>query len=191
MSIFEDSFNRSIATKKLCLEVGFDSLEKMGNEIVNAILNGGKLLICGNGGSAADAQHLAAELLIRLRPMVSRQAFPAIALAMDTSTITACGNDFSFDEIFSRPLSAIGNSSDVLLVISTSGKSKNIIRAMEVANNQGLKCFAFLGGDGGEAIRNANLSYIVPSNDTASIQEAHITLGHALMLYVEERLLDA
>ena len=114
-----------------------------------SLLSSGKILICGNGGSAADAQHLAAELLVRLRPHINRQPIPATTLAQDISTITACANDYSFDEVFSRNLMALGKSGDCLLGISTSGKSKNIINAMKVANNLKIRVFGFLGKGGG------------------------------------------
>ena len=104
--------------------------------IYKKLINGGKVILCGNGGSAADAQHLAAEFLVRLRPKVNRHSIPAITLATDTSTITACGNDYSFDDLFARNLSSLGNKRDVLIAISTSGNSKNVIKALKVAKNK-------------------------------------------------------
>ena len=129
-------FKKSIELKTKCIEGGFNSIVRMGDSIVESIVNGGKLLICGNGGSAADAQHLAAELVIRLRPAYNRSGLPAIALAMDTSTITACGNDYSFNNIFSRNLEALGSSKDVLIAISTSGQSKNILNVLKYAKKK-------------------------------------------------------
>ena len=135
----------------------------------------------------ADAQHLAAELLVRLRPHINRQPIPATTLAQDISTITACANDYSFDEVFSRNLMALGKS-HCLLGISTSGKSKNIINAMKVANNLKIRVFGFLGKGGGDCLEFLNI--LVPSDDTAAIQEAHITAGHALMEAIENNFIE-
>jgi D-sedoheptulose 7-phosphate isomerase len=183
-------FEESIKVKQLCLSQGFKSLVKMGDEITEAIINGNKLLLCGNGGSAADAQHLAAEMLIRLRPMNNREGIPAIALAQDTSTITACGNDFSYDILFERLIKTLGKPDDCLIGITTSGNSKNIILAMQAAKVLGVKVFGFLGNGGGEALKFCDEAYVVPSENTGRIQEAHITAGHALMEYVEDRLIE-
>ena len=131
-------FKNSIDLKIKCIEDGFDSIVKMGDAIVESIINGGKLLLCGNGGSAADAQHLAAELVVRLRPAYNRKGLPAIALAMDTSTITACGNDYSFDLLDSRTLESIGNTDDCLLGITTSGNSQNVYNAMKLAKKMNI-----------------------------------------------------
>ena len=146
---FKSLFEESIALKNQCIEQGFDSLKVMGEEIVSSIINGGKLLFCGNGGSAADAQHLAAELLVRLRPNYNRKGLPAISLSLDTSTITACGNDFSYDELFSRTLESIGKPGDCLLGITTSGNSQNVINAMKLAKQMKIRNFGFLGAGGG------------------------------------------
>ena len=163
----------------------------MGENISHAMKKGNKLLICGNGGSAADAQHLAAELLVRLKPHHNRQGLPAIALAMDTSTLTACGNDFGFEKIFQRSIQALGNNGDILLIISTSGNSKNVILAMNEARKKRLKVYGFLGSNGGDAIKLCDEHFLVPGNNTAHIQEAHITAGHALMEYIEDSLLSS
>jgi len=120
-----------------------------------------KILICGNGGSAADAQHLSAEFLVRLRPNVNRKSLPVIPLALDTSTLTACGNDFHFDKIFSRLISSLGNKNDVLISISTSGKSKNIINVLKQAKKQSIKTISFLGQKGGIAKKFSDLSLII------------------------------
>ena len=120
-------------------------------KIYKSLRNKGKIFFCGNGGSAADAQHLAAELLIRLRPKVNRSPIPAISLCMDSSTLTACGNDYSFDEIFSRPFEALANKEDVLIVISTSGNSKNIIQVLKKAKKNKILSIGFLGSKGGIA----------------------------------------
>ena len=166
-------------------------LESMGNYITESILDGGKLMLCGNGGSAADAQHLAAEMLVRLRPKNSREGIAAIALAQDISTITACGNDFGFDNLYERMVTSLGKKEDCLIGITTSGNSKNVIRAMQAAKEMGIKGFGLLGCGGGEALQYCDEAFIVPSNDTGRIQEAHITAGHALMEYVEDRLIES
>ena len=167
-----------------------DSFEIIGNLMVEAIINKKKLLFCGNGGSAADAQHLAAELLVRLRPKVNRNPVAAIALAMDTSTITACGNDFGYERLFERNVLALGQKDDILVCISTSGMSKNIELAAKAAKSIGVKTVAFLGNEGGVLKDICDYSFIVPSNNTARIQECHIILGHSLMEYLEEKLLE-
>ena len=187
---FKSLFEESIALKNQCIEQGFDSLKVMGEEIVSSIINGGKLLFCGNGGSAADAQHLAAELLVRLRPNYNRKGLPAISLSLDTSTITACGNDFSYDELFSRTLESIGKPGDCLLGITTSGNSQNVINAMKLAKEMKIRNFGFLGAGGGEAIQLCDEVFLVPSNVTGRIQECHITAGHALMEYIEDNLIE-
>jgi len=187
---FEDSFIRSISVKKDCINNGFSSLEDMGTVISDSILSGGKLMICGNGGSAADAQHLAAELLVRLRSTHNRRPIAALSLAMDISTLTACGNDYSFDDIYERSLLALGKKNDCLLGISTSGNSNNIYKAMKAAKEMGIKTLGMLGGDGGICKDLCDISYIVPSYNTAAIQEAHITMGHALMEMVEDSVLE-
>lgn len=189
-NIFDETFKNSIELKSKCIEVGFFELVEIGNAIVESLTNKKKLLLCGNGGSAADAQHLAAEMLVRLRPTFNRDAIPALALAQDTSTITACGNDYSFDNLFSRNLEAIGNEGDCLIAISTSGNSKNIIEAMKVAREKKIMVIGFLGCDGGKALSYCDKAYVVPSYETGRIQEVHITAGHALMEYVEDALLE-
>ena len=158
--------------------------------IYNAILDQKKIFFCGNGGSAADAQHLTAELLIRLRPTVNRKPIPAICLQMDSSTITACSNDFSFNEVFSRPLTALGRKGDVLIAISTSGKSKNILKVLKKAKEMKIFSICFLGNNGGNAKKLCDLPIIVKSNITARIQEAHIFLGHYILEQVETNLLE-
>ena len=191
MNKFSKVFKDSIETKKACLEQGFKSLNEIGDFISQSIQNGNKMMLCGNGGSAADAQHLAAEMMVRLRPTYNREGVAAITLAQDTSTITACGNDFGYDILYERVLRSLGNKGDCLIGITTSGNSKNVILAMKAAKELGIKVFGFLGCDGGEALKYCDEAFIVPSNDTGRIQEAHITAGHALMEYVEDKLLES
>jgi D-sedoheptulose 7-phosphate isomerase len=162
----------------------------MGDEACKTIQNNGKIMLCGNGGSAADAQHLAAELLVRLRPLNNREGVAAITLAQDTSTITACGNDYGYDTLYERTLKSLGREQDCLIGITTSGNSRNIILAMKAAKELNIKVFGFLGCGGGEALNYCDEAFIVPSNDTGRIQEAHITAGHALMEYIEDKLIE-
>jgi len=184
-------FVESIAVKNDIVDgEHLDVLVSMGNQIATAIKNGKKLMLCGNGGSAADAQHLAAEMLVRLRPQNNREGIPAIALALDTSTITACGNDFGYDALYERMVYSLGTTGDVLIGITTSGNSENVIRAMKAAKKSKIKVFGFLGCKGGTAIDICDEAFVVPSNNTGRIQESHITAGHALMEYIEDQLIE-
>jgi D-sedoheptulose 7-phosphate isomerase len=156
-------------------------------EIISSVLDGGrKMLIMGNGGSAADAQHFAAELVGRF--MMERKALPAIALTTDTSILTAIGNDYGFENIFARQVEALGKSGDVVLGISTSGHSANVLNALHQANQAGLKTIGLLGRDGGEIKHLVDLDITVPSMQTPRIQEAHLTIIHLLCDLVEKRL---
>ena len=146
-------------------------------------------MLCGNGGSAADAQHLAAEFLIRLRPNINRKPIPAITLAQDTSTITACGNDYSYDILFSRCLEALGKKQDILIIISTSGNSRNIVNVLKQAKKMNIFTIGFLGNNGGKSKKICDLPLIVNSKNTARIQESHIFLGHYIFEQVEELFL--
>ena len=187
----ERAFQDSIAVKQKILKEGsFKILLEAGDYIANSISQGNKLLICGNGGSAADAQHLVAELLVRLTSEVNRGSLPAISLAQDTSTLTACINDYGPDEIFKRVFSALSNDGDVLLAITTSGNSKNIIETLKLAKEKGIYSLGFLGNGGGEAIAYCDAAFVVPNDVTARIQESHITAGHALLQYIEDQLLE-
>lgn len=183
----KDIFN-SIRLKKKIINLD-SSIAKCIEKIYLTLKKGNKVLICGNGGSASDAQHLAAEFLIRLRPNVKRQAFPVIALAQDTSTITACGNDLGFVNIFSRNLEALGTKNDLLIAISTSGNSKNIIKVLKLAKKKKISSIGFLGNNGGEARKNCDINLIVPEKKTARIQEIHIFLGHFIFEQVENLLI--
>lgn len=162
---------------------------KISKLITSKIKKGGTLFICGNGGSAADAQHLAAEMLVRLRPNVNRRPLPAISLAQDTSTITACGNDYDFNQIFTRNLEALGTNKDILLAISTSGNSSNIINVLKFAKKKKISSVGLLGNGGGKSKKYCQLNIIVPSKITARIQEIHIFLGHLILEQVENLLI--
>ena len=188
MSDFLSSISESIKVKEtLFLEE--KKINKTINEITKSIKNGGKILLCGNGGSAADAQHLAAEFLIRLRPNINRRPIPAISLSTDTSTLTACGNDYKFDDIFLRPFMALSKKNDILLTISTSGNSKNIIKVLKQAKKDKITTIGFLGNKGGKANKLCDYKVIVNSKNTARIQEAHIFIGHFVFTGVEDLIL--
>ena len=153
--------------------------------LVHAVKNDRKILIAGNGGSAADAQHIAAELIIRLNKNIDRPAIPAIALTTDTSILTAGGNDIGFDNVFARQIQGLGNRDDIFILISTSGNSQNLITAVEMARTKGLKIIGLLGNNGGVLKEFCDISIIIPSKDTQHIQEAHIVVYHILCQNVE------
>lgn len=150
--------------------------------------NGGKLMLMGNGGSAADAQHIAAELVGRFKK--DRKALPAIALTTDSSILTCLGNDYGFESVFSRQVEALARKGDAVMGISASGNSENVIRALQCANEMGAVTIALLGNDGGRMKDVVHASVLVPSNDTARIQEAHITIGHIICEILEQELTD-
>jgi D-sedoheptulose 7-phosphate isomerase len=152
----------------------------------NAIATGGKIIFCGNGGSAADSQHIAAELVGRL--VDDRPALAALSLTTDTSALTCVGNDYGYDQVFSRQLAAVGRTGDVLVAISTSGNSGNVMKAVEVAQQLGIKTVGLLGRDGGTMASMVDVPVVVPSPFTARIQEAHIFIGHTLCAMIEKQL---
>ena len=158
--------------------------------IYSSLKKKGKIIICGNGGSAADAQHLAAEFIVRLRPKINRRPLPAIVLAPDSSSITACGNDYNFEEIFSRPFFALAKKEDILIAISTSGNSKNILNVLRIARKMKIKTIGFLGCTGGLAKKLCDIKLVVDSNETARIQESHIFLGHYIFEKVENLIIN-
>ena len=187
----KNAIQESIDLKKLVLNQKlYKILVEMSELVVKSILNGGKVLICGNGGSAADAQHLTAEFLIRLTSEVNREGIPAISLLQDSSTFTAAINDFEPKDLFKRNLQTLAKPEDILLAISTSGDSENIVQVLKTAKEIDIKTIGFLGSDGGESLKYCDLSLAVPSNKTARIQEVHITAGHALIEYVEGKLIQ-
>lgn len=159
---------------------------KLLDTCAESLANGGKLLFFGNGGSAADAQHIATELTVRF--VKDRAPLPALALTTDTSSLTAIGNDFGFDYLFSRQIDALGQDGDVAIGISTSGNSPNIIRALEAARAKKIVTVGLSGRDGGKMRDVCDILLIVPSNETARIQEMHITLGHMLCGALESKL---
>lgn len=167
-------------------EIIHQQLELLTKACIESLKNGNKVLFCGNGGSAADAQHLAAELSGRF--YYDRPPLPSEALHVNTSYLTAVANDYSYDEVYARLVKGMGKPGDVLIGLSTSGNSKNIIRAFEVAKTRGMICAAFTGISGGEMIHIADISIKVPSTDTPRIQEVHIMLGHILCELIESSL---
>jgi D-sedoheptulose 7-phosphate isomerase len=184
----EETVLDSIATKRKTLEQCAQNIQQAAEILIESYRNGGKILFCGNGGSAADAQHLAAELVIRLRSSVNRRALPAIALTVDPSIMTAGGNDIGFENVFARAVEAYGNVGDVLVGISTSGNSENVIRAVSEAKKHGLKVVLLLGGAGGKLAGMGDSAVIVPSFVTARVQESHIMIGHIWCEAIEEVL---
>lgn len=183
---------RSIETKERLITSGLDSITRAGQTVADAFRNGSKLLLCGNGGSAADAQHIATEFVVRYRSTPERPSLPAIALTTDSSAITAGGNDFGFDYIFSRQVEGLGKEGDVLLGISTSGNSPNVIQALYAARDKRMKTIILTGETGGEMIKShrekIDVAVLVPSQETARIQECHIMIGQIVCAYVEKEL---
>ncbi|MDY0030053.1 MAG: D-sedoheptulose 7-phosphate isomerase [Pseudobdellovibrionaceae bacterium] len=164
-----------------------EPLEKWVEIAVSAIKSGKKLLFCGNGGSAADAQHISAELSVKL--CQDREPIAAICLSLDPSAMTACANDYGYDQVFARQVAAFGQEGDVLIGITTSGNSKNVMEAIEVAKKKGIKVVVLTGESGGKVAPLADLAIKVPCSDsTARIQEMHILLGHAFCGALENRL---
>ena len=161
-------------------------LAQAADAIDQCLRAGNKLLICGNGGSAADASHFATELVVRFAK--DRRALPAICLTSDSGILTAAGNDYGFDEVFARQVAAFGVPGDVLICLTTSGKSRNLIRALEEAKTRKLRTIAFLGRDGGSSAGIADIDLLVKSDSTARVQEAHQLLLHVLCEIIESRL---
>jgi D-sedoheptulose 7-phosphate isomerase len=165
-------------------------IAEVGDKLASALRNGQKAIFCGNGGSAADSQHLATELVVRLSGKNNRKALPAVALTTNSSILTACANDYGFDKIFSRQLEALGEPGDVLFAISTSGNSKNVIEAVLAAKKISVVTVGFLGADGGKIAALVDYPLVVPSDDTQRIQEAHITIGHIIIGLAEKGIIE-
>jgi D-sedoheptulose 7-phosphate isomerase len=178
----------SAAIKQKLAETLADDISGAAEIVSSAIQKGNKVMFCGNGGSAADSQHLAAELVVRLTAKSDRKALAGIALTTDTSVLTAAANDFGYENVFSRQIEAIGSKGDILIAISTSGNSANVTKAVSAARNAGIATIGLLGGDGGRLRSLVDHPLIVPSNDTQRIQEAHITIGHIIISIVEQHL---
>jgi len=187
-TFIQHSLNESAATKKRILRNCSGDIEKAVDLIVAALKKKKKLLLCGNGGSAADAQHIATEFVIRMSHEFERPAIPAIALTTDTSNLTAGSNDLGFENVFARSVEALGASGDVLIAISTSGNSENILRAIRKAKKKNVVTIGLLGKDGGRAKALCDHTIVVPSEDTQRIQEGHITIGHIICGLVEREM---
>ena len=179
----------NISVKKSILNDAhlIDTIERAATAVVNAIKNGNKIIFCGNGGSAADSQHLAAELIGKF--YFNRRSLPAVSLTVNTSIITAIGNDFGFEKVFARQLEGIGKVGDVLIGLSTSGNSENVVEVFRLAKELGISTVAFTGESGGILRDLADILINVPSNDTPRIQEAHIMVGHIICELVEKEFL--
>ncbi len=178
----------SAQVKQAIAKSQVSQIERMVNLIVAAYRSGGKVILFGNGGSAADAQHLAAELVGKFK--LERQAFPAIALTTNTSILTAISNDYGYEMVFCRQVEALASEKDVIIGISTSGDSANVIEAIKVAKAKGAKTIGLTGGNGGWLVKVADLVITVPSDSTPRIQEAHITIGHIVCELVERELVS-
>ena len=188
MDDITQELRESAALKLHVAETQGPIMQAMIECIWESMQQGGKLLMCGNGGSAADAQHLVTECMVRLE--VERAPLPALALTTDTSLLTAAGNDHGFETIFARQVAGLGRPGDVLMAISTSGNSLNVVRAVEEAHRRGLHTLGLLGKDGGRLKEMVHIALVVPSSSTQRIQEVHITVGHILCGALERRILS-
>jgi D-sedoheptulose 7-phosphate isomerase len=188
IGLIRKELQESVELKERVKEELAEKMIEVGKALAECINNGGKILLCGNGGSAADAQHFAGELVVRLTSDYTRTALPAITLSSDNFILTACANDFGFEQVFSRQIEALGKPEDVLVCISTSGNSLNLIKAAQKAKEKKMKTVGLLGGDGGELKKITDLSLIVPSHATPRIQETHICICHILCELIEKEL---
>jgi D-sedoheptulose 7-phosphate isomerase len=182
-SLLARSLQEHLAAAQALLETKLSEIEATGELICRTLASGNKILICGNGGSAADAQHIAAELVGRYEQ--HRRAWPAIALTTDTSALTAVSNDYGYAEVFARQVEALAVTGDLLIAISTSGESANVIRAAEKAREVGCKVIGLTGTQGGTLSKSCDLTLSVPSDRTSRVQELHITIGHLWCEMVE------
>lgn len=185
----KDHFQASIQSKQQSLEQLPEIIATAGQKMAQTLINGNKILVCGNGGSAADAQHFSAELLNRFE--VERPPLPAIALTTDSSTLTSIGNDYHFDQIFSKQVQALGQSGDILLAISTSGNSPNVVNAMHAAHDREMIVIALTGKSGGamaHALNSQDIEIRIPADSTARIQENHIVVIHCLCDLIDQQL---
>ena len=182
--IIDEYIKEALVVKESLFED--ESIEKIVKLLIDVYKNGNKVLLCGNGGSAADCQHFAAELVGRYK--MERRGLPAIALTTDTSILTALGNDYGYDDVFRRQVEALGVSGDLFIGISTSGNSANVMKAVDEAELVGMKTVCFLGRDGGEIVDMCDLSFVVKSNNTPRIQEAHIFVIHVICEILEKEL---
>ncbi|AEA34433.1 D-sedoheptulose 7-phosphate isomerase [Hippea maritima] len=183
----KEAFLQAISQLKELLDsLDFELIRSISENIALSIKNGGKVLICGNGGSAADAQHMAAEFVNRF--LKERKPLPAIALTVDSSVLTSIANDYDFNDVFAKQVEAIGNEGDILIGISTSGNSENVFNALSVAKDKGMKTIGFLGKDGGKILPLCDYAIVVKSNSTPRIQEIHEFVMHTICQMVEDEL---
>ena len=182
----EESLQESARVKESLLGES-ETILKIAEWVLETTKNGGKVLLCGNGGSAADCQHIACELVVKLSQ--DRKGLPALALTTDTSILTAISNDWEFERVYSRQVEALGKKGDLLIAISTSGKSKNVLNAVETAREKNMRSIGLTGFDGGPLKDLTDLTLIVPSKDVQRIQVAHITIGHIVSELVEREIL--
>jgi D-sedoheptulose 7-phosphate isomerase len=183
-----DEIEASIDVKRRTIETQAPTIVAIAERVVETFRRGGKLLLCGNGGSAADAQHIAAEFVSRFRR--ERRGLPAIALTTDTSILTAISNDYGYERVFARQVEALGRPGDMVIGISTSGISASVIAAMRAARNGGMATVGFTGASGGTLVDHVDLCLCVPSHNTARIQEVHITVAHTVCEIVERTLFE-
>jgi len=184
-----DHFTDSIRTKQLSIDTLVDFIEQAGSKLSNCLLNDGKILTCGNGGSAGDAQHFSSEMLNRFER--ERPGLPALALTTDSSTITSIANDYNFEDIFSKQVRALGQTGDILLAYTTSGNSTNITKAATAAHDRQMSVIALTGKGGGilaTTIEDSDLEIRVPSESTARIQEVHLLITHCLCDFIDHQL---
>ncbi len=188
IELVKEQFQASIELKKEAQKTFSRQIVGIAELLSKRLKQGKKIFFCGNGGSAADAQHLAAELVVRLRKDSKRRALPALALSTNPSILTACSNDLGFEQVFARQIEALGQKGDCLVAISTSGKSPNVNQACKAARKKGLEVISLLGGNGGSQVRFSDYKITVPSFDTQRVQEVQITIGHILCDLIERRL---
>lgn len=181
-----DLLLESIQVKEDLMRSKIEEIMAVTNAVVESLKKGGKIMLCGNGGSASDSQHIAAELVGRFQK--ERRALAAIALTVNTSVLTALANDYGYESVFARQVEALGGKNDCLIGISTSGKARNVSAAVKQAQKMGIKTVILTGSDGAELARAADLSLMVPSKVTARIQEAHIAVGHIICEMAEQQL---
>lgn len=183
--LIENELNESIQTKRLCFSI-VGEIERIARLVIDCYKNGGKVILFGNGGSAADAQHIAAELVCKLQK--DRNALPAVSLTTNTSILTAQSNDNDYASVFERQVMALANKKDVVIGITTSGNSENVIMGIKKAKNIGARCIVLTGNSGGKIDGLADVTLKIPSKNTQRIQEAHITIGHIICGLVENEL---
>jgi D-sedoheptulose 7-phosphate isomerase len=190
-AFIQDELDASAGVMRKTFELCADSIVRSVDLIIRALNGHHKILLCGNGGSAADAQHLATEFVIRMDPALRRPAIPAIALTTDSSMLTAGANDIGYDSVFAREVEALGQEGDVLVAISTSGRSESVTNAVRAARARRMSTIGLLGNGGGTTAGLVDVAVIIPSDNTQRIQEAHIAVGHILCALVEREMYGA